>query len=138
MAAIERLISSIEVQGMRASRCWALFLSATLVALFLGGLPVKSAAQTAGTGALSGTVTDPSGSSISGAQVKVTSESSGEVRTVATNNIGVFNVPLLLPGAYRVEVIQPGFRTATVPHVQIIVTETNSLTIRLEVGQVSE
>jgi hypothetical protein len=138
MAAIERLISSIELQGMRASRCWALFLSATLVALFLGGLPVKSAAQTAGTGALSGTVTDPSGSSISGAQVKVTSESSGEVRTVATNNIGVFNVPLLLPGAYRVEVIQPGFRTATVPHVQIIVTETNSLTIRLEVGQVSE
>jgi hypothetical protein len=138
MAAIERLISSIEVQGMRASRCWALFLSATLVALFLGGLPVKSAAQTAGTGALSGTVTDPSGSSISGAQVKVTSESSGEVRTVATNNIGVFNVPLLLPGAYRVEVIQPGFRTATVPRVQIIVTETNSLTIRLEVGQVSE
>jgi hypothetical protein len=138
MAAIEQLISSVEIQGKRASRRCKLFLCATLVALLVGAMPATSAAQTAGTGALSGIVTDASGSSISGAQVKVTSESSGEVRTASTNNIGAFSVPLLLPGAYRVDVTKDGFRTATVPHAQIIVTETNALNIRLEVGQVSE
>src|SRR5271154_1736626 len=118
MAAKERLISSIDVQRNRSSRTCALFLCATLVALILGGMPANSPAQTAGTGALSGTVTDQSGSSIAGAQVKVTSESSGETRTVTTNATGYFVVPLLLPGTYRVEVAQTGFRSVTVPHVK--------------------
>jgi hypothetical protein len=138
MAAKEILISSIHIQKSRSSRCCALFLCATLVALFLLAMPAISAAQTAGTGALSGTVTDQSGSSIAGAQVKVTSEASGEVRTVTTNSTGAFIVPLLLPGTYRVEVSQTGFRSVNVPHVQITVTETNALTLRLEVGQIAE
>src|SRR5271167_2111493 len=138
MAAKETLISSIDIQKNRASHSCALLLCATLVALFLGGIPANSAAQTAGTGALSGTVTDQSGSSIAGAQVKVTSEASGEVRTVTTNATGAFIVPLLLPGTYRVEVSQTGFRSVTVPRVKITVTETNALTLRLEVGQIAE
>ena len=138
MAAKGILISSIEIQRNRASRGCALFLCATLVAFFLCGMPAISAAQTAGTGALSGTVTDQSGASISGAQVKVTSEASGEVRTIATNATGGFIVPLLSPGLYRVEVTQTGFRSVTVPHVKITVTETNALTLRLEVGQIAE
>src|SRR5271168_4823191 len=138
MAAKERRISSIDVQRNRSSRTCALFLCATLVALILGGMPANSPAQTAGTGALSGTVTDQSGSSIAGAQVKVTSESSGETRTVTTNCTGSFTVPLLLPGTYHVEVSQTGFRSVTVPHVRITVTETNALTIRLDVGQIAE
>jgi hypothetical protein len=138
MAAKETLISLIDILKNRASHSCALLLCATLVALFLGAMPANSAAQTAGTGALSGTVTDQSGSSIAGAQVKVTSEASGEVRTVTTNATGAFIVPLLLPGTYRVEVSQTGFRSVTVPHVQITVTETNALTLRLEVGQIAE
>src|SRR5580692_11825921 len=119
MAAKETLISSIDILRNRASRSCALFFCATLVALFLLAMPAISAAQTAGTGALSGTVTDQSGSSISGAQAKVTSEASGEVRTVITNATGSFIVPLLLPGTYRVEVSQTGFRSVSVPHVKI-------------------
>ena len=64
MAAKETSISSFDIQENRTSRCGALFLCATLVALFLLAMPAISAAQTAGTGALSGTVTDQSGSSI--------------------------------------------------------------------------
>jgi hypothetical protein len=138
MAAIERLVFSVNAQRNYFSWSCASLFCATLVALFLVAMPATSVAQTAGTGALSGTVTDASGSVIAGAQVKVTSESSGEVRTVTTGGPGSFTVSLLLPGAYSVEVMKDGFRTATVPHVQIVVTETNALNIRLEVGQVSE
>ena len=138
MAAKETFISSIDMQENRASRSCALFLCATLVALFLLAMPAISAAQTAGTGALSGTVTDQSGSSVGGAQVKVTSEASGEVRTVTTSPTGYFVVPLLLPGTYHVEVSQTGFRSVSVAHIKITVTETNALTLRLEVGQIAE
>lgn len=138
MAAKETRISSIDSKKNHFSRCCALFLCATLVAFFLLAMPALSAAQTAGTGALSGVVTDQSGSSISGAQVKVTSDASGEVRTVTTNATGAFIVPLLLPGTYRVEVTQTGFRSVTVPHVKITVTETNALNLHLEVGQIAE
>jgi len=138
MAAKETLISLIDIQKNRAFHSCALLLCATLVAFFLVGMPAISAAQTAGTGALSGTVSDQSGSSVAGAQVKVTSEASGEVRTVTTNATGSFIVPLLLPGTYRVEVSQTGFRSVTVPHVKITVTETNALTLRLEIGQIAE
>src|SRR5438874_5744998 len=95
-------------------------------------------AQTAGTGALTGIVTDASGASILGAQVKVTSDSSGEVRTVTTGAGGTYSVPLLLPGTYLVAASKEGFRTITIPHVRIIVTETNALNIRLDVGQLSD
>jgi hypothetical protein len=138
MAAKETLISSFDIQENRALRSCALFLCATLVALFLLAVPTISVAQTAGTGALSGTVTDQSGSSVGGAQVKVTSEASGEVRTVTTTPTGYFVVPLLLPGTYHVEVSQTGFRSVSVAHIKITVTETNALTLRLEVGQIAE
>jgi len=138
MATMENLISGVNSRTHRVSHSCPLFLCATLVAFILSVTPAKTAAQSAGTGALSGIVTDPSGSSIAAAQVTVTSDSSGEVRTVSTNSIGAFTVPLLLPGSYRVDVTKDGFRTATIPHVQIIVTETNALNVRLEVGQVAE
>src|SRR5215467_343952 len=112
-------------------------LTVCFVLVAIVGAPVLLA-QTAGTGALSGIVSDASGASVLGAQVKVTSDSSGEVRTVTTSAGGTYSVPLLLPGTYLVEASKEGFRTISIPHVRIIVTETNALNIRLEVGQVSD
>ena len=109
-----------------------------LLPLALGLFAHRVAAQSASTGALAGVVTDSSGSTVAGAQVQITSEASGDVRTVATGPSGNYSVPLLPPGRYTVAVSKSGFRTVTVPHAQIIVTETNALNIRLELGGVSE
>ena len=111
---------------------------AILIALTCLFLPWQSRAQTAVTGALAGTVTDRSGAVIVGAQILVTNEASGESRTVVTSNGGNYSVPLLLPAPYHVEVSKAGFKTVTVEHAKINVTETNTLNIRLEVGDVSE
>jgi hypothetical protein len=54
-------------------------------------------AQTAGTGALSGIVTDPSGASIADAQISVISEATGERRTSTSAPNGIYLVALLLP-----------------------------------------
>ena len=95
-------------------------------------------AQTAATGALGGAVTDPTGAVVPGVQIKVTSETTGETRTVTSRADGAYVVPLLPPGSYRVEAEGKGFKRGTRSGVRIEVTETATLEIRLEVGAASE
>lgn len=97
-----------------------------------------SFAQTAGTGALSGTVLDSSGGLVAEAKIVVTSRATGETRTVTSNSRGVYVVPALLPEVYRVEVSRGGFKALTVPEVKITVTETTVLNLQLEVGRPTE
>ncbi len=110
---------------------------AALLSFFLTAASLRLNAQSASTGALAGLVTDASGATIPGAQLQVMSEASGEVRTVTTGPAGNYSVPLLPPGRYTVVVSKTGFRTLTIPHAQVVVTETNALNIRLEVGEIS-
>ena len=63
------------------------------------------AQSAAGLAAISGVVRDPSGAPIPGANVAISSDSQGAVRTVTTNISGMFTAPALLPGyGYRVRV----------------------------------
>ena len=114
----------------------SLFCAAAVLALALSPLALN--AQTGSTGALSGTIIDPSGGTILGASIKVTNEATGEVRTVVSGANGNYIVPLLLPGTYRIEVSNPGFKASVYPGVHIDVTETASLNVRLEIGTPTE
>ena len=58
---------------------------------------------------ITGTVTDPSGAVLPGAKVTVTSEGEGTVRDVLTGSTGVFTVPNLTVGTYRLHVTATGF-----------------------------
>jgi len=109
-----------------------------VVLLSLIGMAAAMMAQTSGTGALSGAVTDPSGASIAGAQIKVTSTAMGETRTVSSDASGNYVVALLLPGQYDVEISRSGFKTISLVGVRIIVAENTTLNSRLEIGQVSQ
>lgn len=94
--------------------------------------------QTANTGALTGTVTDANGAIVSGAQIKMISETTGEERTVVSNETGNYTVSLLLPGSYRVEFTATNFKKSVKSALQINVTETARLDVQLEVGSVQE
>ena len=63
------------------------------------------------TATLTGSVRDSSGGSIPNATVTVTQKATGTTRTTKTTSDGVFNVPYLNPGIYRVEVEAKGFTT---------------------------
>src|SRR6202044_3785786 len=67
-------------------------------------------AQTNISGDVSGTVTDPSGASIVGATVTLTSKSTGEVSQAKTSSTGSFRISLLKPGEYVLKVSSAGFR----------------------------
>lgn len=114
-----------------------LFLLSTLLAI-TGWLTARAGAQTAGTGAITGIVTDPSGAVVAGARITVTNEATGAVQSAVTTGTGNFVTPLLPPGQYRVEVSKEGFKLTTAPNVMVNVTETKALNLQLQVGAPSE
>ena len=108
-----------------------------LAALCLLGVP-SALAQSAGTGAISGTVTDPSNRSVPNATVTVTNVGTGQTRTATTGPAGDYKFSLLPPGTYRLKFGAAGFKTSTVPSVTVNTTETATADQTLQVGAVSE
>ncbi|HEV2616652.1 MAG TPA: carboxypeptidase-like regulatory domain-containing protein [Candidatus Acidoferrales bacterium] len=109
-------------------------LFAWAILLFVGS---GAMGQTSGTGAITGTIVDPSGAAIVGAVVGVTNTSTQLVRTLRSGSDGDYQVSLLPPGNYTVTVSAPGFRTKTITSIVVVVTETAVTNIALEVGATS-
>src|SRR5581483_5284279 len=63
-------------------------------------------------GVLSGTVKDPNGAVVPGAQVTARHDVSGEVRNATTDGRGNFKLEKLAPGKYTVIVTRNGFKNA--------------------------
>lgn len=91
-------------------------------------------AQTAGTGALIGTVTDSTGAVVPGVTITAISADTGQIRTATTGADGTYTVSLLPPGNYRVRFEHAGFNTVEVPSATVNVTETSVLDRVLQVG----
>lgn len=90
----------------------ALALSLLAVTCWMASITAPVAyAQSNISGDIAGTVTDASGAAVSGAQVKVASAATGQVKTTVTGSLGEYRVPLLGPGKYTVTVTAPGFDT---------------------------
>jgi hypothetical protein len=94
--------------------------------------------QTAATGQIIGTVTDPSKAAIPQATVTVTNAATSLVRTTKTNAEGDYAVPLLPPGNYSVSVAAGGFKTQTSTNISVEVASTATVNIRLQIGEASQ
>jgi len=79
-----------------------------MAAILLVAFPLAGVAQTV-SGAITGAVTDSSGLAIVGANVTVTSDQTGAVRTATTNETSSFTITALPPGGYSFKVESKGF-----------------------------
>src|SRR4051812_19647936 len=70
--------------------------------------------QASATGAVNGTVTDPSGQVVPGAKVVLLAESTNISTTVTTNGEGQYRIQNVLPSLYSMTVQGAGFRAAQV------------------------
>lgn len=104
----------------------------TLVVLLFSSTSLS--AQTAGTGALTGTVTDSTGGRIANTTVTLTNNGTAQSRSVMTGTDGVYKFNLLPPGNYRVRFEASGFSPVDVPSIDVNVTETPVLDRTLGVG----
>jgi hypothetical protein len=87
-------------------------------------------------GYISGTVTDPEGAVISGAQVKATNVATGTVLTTTTDNSGLFRFSLIPAGEYKLEISAPKFNSAVQNGVLVTAGRDTGLgSIKLAVGQ---
>ena len=89
------------------------------------------------TGQLSGTVVDANNAAILGAQVKLVSQTTSQVREVTTKDSGDFAFTLLRPGNYKLEVTANGFSTTVIEDVRINITQTTTLLVHLDAAQLS-
>jgi len=104
--------------------------------LLLIAVAVVASAQTP-TGALQGTVTDPTKAIISDAVVTVKNKQTGAERAVSSKSSGEFFINSLLPGEYEVKVVAKGFKT-NLASATVQVGVTSTLEVALEVGEASE
>jgi hypothetical protein len=93
--------------------------------------------QTANTGAIAGSVSDPSGAPIVGAAVVIGSASTRDERNLTTDAKGNFSVPFLTPDNYHLTVRAPGFEPF-MTDVPAQITEVSRLKIQLTVSGVKE
>src|SRR6266550_5602711 len=89
-------------------------------------------------GTLTGRVMDPQESVIPNVKVELTEISTGSRRSTVSGTDGLYSVPFLAPGLYRVTVEAAGFKRFVNPGVQISTNERVALDVHLEVGQVAE
>src|SRR5215204_828139 len=107
---------------------------ARLIAIVLLALvPLTAAAQDA-RGTISGTVVDASKSLVPGASVTATNIAMGTDVSAVTNADGFFQIPYLIPGAYKVTVELAGFKKWVRETVDVRVADRLELQVALEVG----
>src|SRR5215212_9083014 len=100
-------------------------LSCVLVLVYLS-CATTAFAQSA-TGTISGTVVDGTGAALPGATVNVTEAATSAVRTVTTDEAGLFRFAALSPGRYSLAVELASFRTLNVADINLLSTEVRDL-----------
>src|ERR1700722_10408781 len=76
-------------------------------------LPTLISAQSVVTGALSGTITDPSNAVIVGANLNIKNNATCEMQTATSNADGGYQFSVLKPGTYTLTVTQQEFKQVT-------------------------
>ena len=107
-----------------------------VLGILFGVLTATTFAQS--TASLSGTVTDPSGAVVAGAHVTVHSLATGADRTFDTDADGLYAIPSLQPGDYRVQATASGFGTYTLQKMTLNVDQRATVNMQLAVSTTGE
>src|SRR5215467_3917730 len=88
----------------------------------------------AGTGTITGNVTDPSGAAVASVPVEVINTDTNVPYTTVTTETGAYTALRLPPGPYSVTVTAPGFKKLTRSGLTVDAGQTLPLDLKLEVG----
>lgn len=107
-----------------------------LVAVFAVVLCPSVFAQSP-TGSIGGIVFDPDAKTIPGAEIIVVNDLTRVQYETKTNDLGIYAVPNLPPGPYRVQASKVGFKTLIKPDLILNVQEAITLNFTLPIGATS-
>lgn len=89
-------------------------------------------------GVLNGLVVDPSNQVIVGADIVGVNDATGVQYATKTNNEGIYVLPSLPPGPYRLQVSKVGFKTLIKPDITLKVQDALAINFTLPIGALSE
>ncbi len=107
-----------------------------LIALFASLTVTGYGQQTSST--LVGSVLDQTGGTVPNATVTATETKTGVARSTVTTADGVYNLPYLTPGTYKIEISAAGFKKVVRDSVDLNVSSTVRVDVQLEPGAVNE
>lgn len=119
---------------MKTMRQFFACLAACLLIVLVAGSPVF--ASTSAT--ITGRVTDQQGLAVPGAQVQATNILTNISYAGETNEDGLYRIPNLPPGEYRVIVQKQGFASIAKPGVELHVQDIVTLNFAMQVGSVTQ
>ena len=105
---------------------------ALLFCVALVFLTQSAAAQA--TSQLNGSVTDPSGASVSGADITLTETATGFQRTTTSNASGLYQFVEVPPGEYKLEANGKGFALYVVTKLTLVVKTPSTVNIKFQVA----
>src|SRR5947209_7619721 len=94
--------------------------------------------QRADRATITGIVSDPSGTPIGGASVKIHDNNTGVDTTLTTNDAGAYTSPLLVLGNYTVTVEHAGFKSGVQSSIELLGGQTYRVDVSLQLGTLSE
>jgi Carboxypeptidase regulatory-like domain/TonB dependent receptor len=115
-------------------RC--LMLTASLLLAVLSTFAPINAQENRAT--IVGTITDASGAAIPNATINATGIETNRVTTTTSNEVGLYTLPFLPVGKYRLSVSASGLKNIVQDGIELRVGDRIQLDFRMEVGQVSE
>src|SRR5262249_10816449 len=107
---------------------------AVLVLVFGSALMSTPAISQAVSGSIFGTVLDPSGAAIVGAEITVTSRQKGTKFHAFSNASGNYSITHLIPDTYDVRGQAPGFKVVDLANILVYADQTARVDVNLLVG----
>src|SRR3984885_8446590 len=95
-------------------------------------------AQTISTSQIRGTIQDPSGAAVAGAEVKLVEIATGAVRSANSGSDGSYSLPDLSVGTYRLEITKVGFSKYVQTGIELQVGVNPTIDVSLTVGSVTQ
>lgn len=113
---------------------WALFLLSAIACLGLSS-PVWAQVDR---GRITGTVADPTGAVIPSVQVVATQVATNAQYKTVSNEVGIYTVPNLPIGSYRIAFKRDGFESVTQNGIVILANHTSEVNVQLQAGAESQ
>lgn len=109
-----------------------------IIVVFISVLFIRAGHAQSPDGTISGTVYDSLGKVIAGADITVVNDATRVQSNTKTNSDGVYVLPNLPAGSYRLQVAKLGFKTLIKPDITLNVQDALAINFTLPVGSVSE
>jgi Carboxypeptidase regulatory-like domain len=114
------------------------FLLLQVIAMLLLAAVPGLAQVNVATATLKGTITDPSGAPVAGANVTARSVERGVIRQATTDAKGNYQISLLQPEVYELHVEASGFQSQVTPNIKLTVGQIGIYDLKLRIGEVRE